>query len=217
MKKALIILFSLVVTFQGFGQQDSKAKEILSKVTEKTKGYQSIEATFSFVMNNVAENIQENNKGTIVLKGNKYKVRIPDMGLEIYCDGSSIWTYLQNANEVNISTLDEDADNLMNPSRIFTIYERGFNSKYVGESVVDGIPVYSIDLIPENDEMEIEQIRIIIDKQKMLVRSAEMKGKDGNNYHVSIDQFKTDIAYPDTAFVFDPAKHEGVQVVDMRY
>jgi outer membrane lipoprotein-sorting protein len=167
-------------------------------------------------MNNKAQNIQEKSTGTIVLKNKKYKLNIPQMGLQVTCDGKTIWTYMVNSNEVSISNLDEATDELMDPAKIFTIYERGFNYKYIGESVDGGVPVYNIDLTPQKPSGDIQKIKIMIDKQKMLIRGANMSGKDGNTYNVQVNQFKTDGVYSDTEFVFDPKKFKGIEVVDMR-
>ena len=216
MKKLFIISIFTLFAFVGYSQQDAKAKEILEKVTKNTQSLPSIEAKFSFEMSNKAEGIQEKSSGTILLKDKKYKLSIPQMGLEVYCDGKTIWTYMLHANEVSISSLDEQTDDLMDPVRIFTIYERGFNYKYLGESVEAGVPVYNIDLIPQKPTGDVHSIKLMIHKQKMLIHGANMKGKDGNQYNVSIKEFKTDGVFKDTDFDFNPVLHKGVEVVDLR-
>ncbi len=216
MKRIFFISVLLVFVISANAQQDAKAKEILEKVTKTTQSLASLEAKFTFEMNNKSENIQEKSSGTIILKNKKYKLNIPQMGLQITSDGKTIWTYMVNSNEVSIANLDEETDDLMDPAKIFTIYERGFNYKFAGESVDGGISVYNIDLIPQKTNGDIEVIRIMIDKQKMLIRNANMTGKDGNKYNVSINQFKTDGVFPDSDFVFDPKKYKGIEVVDMR-
>jgi outer membrane lipoprotein-sorting protein len=199
-----------------FAQQDAKAKEILEKVTKTTQGLAALEAKFSFEMNNTAQKIHEKSNGSIILKNKKYKLNIPQMGLEVTCDGQTIWTYLLKSNEVTIATLDDETDDLMDPSKIFTIYERGFNYKFISESVEGGVPVYNIDLTPQKPNGDIQKIKIMIDKQKMLIRGANMSGKEGNTYNVSVSELKTDGVYKDTDFVFDPKKYKGIEVVDMR-
>ena len=216
MKQLILISILSVFVMTGYSQQDAKAKEILEKVTKTTQSYASIEARFSFEMNNAKEKIQEKSAGSIILKNKKYKLNIPQMGLQVTCDGKTIWSYMVKSNEVSISNLDEETEDLMDPSKIFTIYERGFNYKYIGESVDAGVPVYSIDLTPQKPTGDIQKILILIDKQKMLIRGANMTGKDGNKYNVSVTQFITDGVYKDQDFVFDPKKYKDVEVVDMR-
>lgn len=216
MKKLFIISILTLFVAVGYSQQDAKAKEILEKVSKTTQSLASIEAKFSFEMNNKAEDIQEKSSGTIILMNKKYKLNIPMMGLQVFCDGTSIWTYMQHANEVNISTLDEETDDLMDPSRIFTIYERGFDYKYLGESVDAGVPVFNIELTPQTPSGDISTIKLMINKQKMLIHGANMTGKDGNQYIVSIKEFKTEGVFKDSDFVFDPSQHKGVEIVDLR-
>ena len=216
MKRLFIISILTLLVAVGYSQQDAKAKEILEKVTKSTQALASIEAKFSFEMNNKAEKINEKSTGTIILKNKKYKLNIPQMGLQVLCDGKTIWTYMVHANEVSISTLDEETDDLMDPSRIFTIYERGFNYKYIGESVEEGVPVYNIDLTPQKATGDIRSIKLMINKQKMLIHGANMTGKDGNEYNVSVKEFKTAGVFKDSDFVFDPKQYKGVEIVDMR-
>ena len=216
MKRFLMFTLLSVFVMTGYAQQDAKAKDILEKVTKKTQSLPSIDAKFSFEMSNKAQNIQEKSTGSIVLKNKKYILHIPQMGLEVTCDGNSIWTYMVNSNEVSISSLDESTDDLMDPSKIFTIYERGYNYKFVNESVDGTVPVYNIDLTPQKPSGDIQKIRIMIDKSKMLIRGANMTGKDGNAYSVAITQMKTDGVYKDSDFVFDAKKYKGIEVVDMR-
>ncbi len=216
MRKLFLITVLSICFIAGYSQQDAKAKEILEKVTKTTQSLSSIEAKFTFEMNNKAENIQEKNSGTIILKGKKYKLNIPMMGLQVTCDGKTIWTYMVNSNEVSISSLDESTDDLMDPTRIFTIYERGFNYKFGSESADAGVPVYNINLTPQKATGDVRSIKLMIDKQKMLIRGADISGKDGNSYKVSISQFKTDGVFKDSDFVFDASKYKDVEIVDMR-
>lgn len=216
MKKIIFISFFALIAFSGFSQQDAKAKEILEKVTKTTQSLASLDAKFSFEMDNKAENIKDKSVGSILLKGKKYKLSIPQMGLQVTCDGQTIWTYMVNSNEVTVANLDESTDELMDPAKIFTIYEKGFNYKFLGEAVDNGAPVYNIELTPQKPSGDIQKIKLMIDKQKMLIHGAIMTGKDGNIINVIVTQLKTDGVYTDADFVFDSKKYKGIEVVDMR-
>lgn len=216
MKQLLLITILSVFVLVGYSQQDAKAKEILEKVTKTTQSLASLDAKFSFEMDNKAENIKDKSTGSIVLKNKKYKLNIPQMGLMVTCDGKTIWTYMVNSNEVTIANLDESTDELMDPAKIFTIYEKGFNYKFNNETVDAGVPVYNIDLIPQKPSGDIQKIKLMIDKQKMLIHGAIMTGKDGNVINVIVTQLKTDGVYTDADFVFDTKKYKGIEVVDMR-
>jgi len=216
MKQLFLISIFSVFVLTGYSQQDAKAKEILEKVTKATQSLASLDAKFSYEMENKAENVKDKSIGSIVLKGKKYKLNIPQLGTQITCDGKTIWTYMTNSNEVTIADLDESTDELMDPAKIFTIYEKGFNYKFISESVDGTVPVYNIELTPQKPSGDIQKIKLMIDKQKMLIHGAVMTGKDGNTINVIVMQLKTDGVFADSDFVFDSKKYKGIEVVDMR-
>jgi len=216
MKQLILISILSVFVLTGYSQQDAKAKEILEKVTKTTQSLASLDAKFSFEMNNKAENIKDKSTGSIVLKNKKYKLSIPQMGLQVTCDGKTIWTYMVNSNEVTLANLDESTDELMDPAKIFTIYEKGFNYKFISETVEAGVPVYNIELTPQKPSGDVQKILLMINKQKMLIHGAVMNGKDGNTIIVEVTQLKTDGVFADSDFVFDPKKYKGIEVIDMR-
>jgi outer membrane lipoprotein-sorting protein len=216
MKQLILISILSVFVLSVYSQQDAKAKEILEKVTKTTQSLASLDAKFSYEMENKTENVKDKSIGSIVLKGKKYKLNIPQLGTQITCDGKTIWTYMTNSNEVTIADLDESTDELMDPAKIFTIYEKGFNYKFISETVDGGVPVYNIELIPQKPSGDIQKIKLMIDKQKMLIHGAVMTGKDGNVINVIVTQLKTDGVFADSDFVFDSKKYKGIEVVDMR-
>lgn len=216
MKQLILISLFSVFVLTGYSQQDTKAKEILEKVTKTMQSLTSLDAKFSYEMENKVENLKDKSVGSIVLKGKKYKLNIPQLGTQMICDGKTIWTYMVNSNEVTIADLDESTDELMDPAKIFTIYEKGFNYKFLNETVDAGVPVYNIELTPQKPSGDIKKIKLMIDKQKMLIHGAIMNGKDGNTINVIVTQLKTDGSYADSDFVFDTKKYKGIEVVDMR-
>ncbi len=216
MKKLLIASLFVMSGILGFAQQDQKAKSILENVTKTTRSFQSIQASFDYVMDNKQGGIHEVNKGDIIMKGDKYQLKLAQLGMEVYCDGKTVWSYMKDANEVSITSIEDESSEVMNPSKLFTIYEQGFNYKFIGESAAAGKQVYVIDLFPQAGDKDISRIRVQIDKQQMLIQSAEMFGKEGNNYTVRVNNMKTNVPAADGLFTFDAAKHPGVEIVDLR-
>ncbi len=216
MKQLLLITVFALIAWTGYSQQDAKAKEILERVTKTTQSFASLDAKFSFEMNNKVQNIKDKSEGSIILKNKKYKLDLPQMGMKVTCDGKTIWSYMVNSNEVTISNLDDAADEIMDPSKIFTIYEHGYNYKFLNESVDAGVSVYNIELIPQKPTGDIQKIKLMIDKQKMLIHGAVLNGKEGNTVIISVSQYKTDGVFSDADFVFDPKKYKGIEVVDVR-
>ncbi len=214
MKHILSIALLSFFYVTSFAQNAEKAKEILDKVSEKTKSYSTISADFTFSMENLQEEISETNEGTILIKGDKYKVSL--MGVDTYFDGSVIYTHLVEAEEVNISEPDPEDEETLNPATIFTIYEKGFKYKYVGEGNENGKDFYEIDLYPENRDKPYSRIKLRILKDDLTLYTLRQVGKDGNIYTVVVESMKTNIPLDDSTFIFDTNANPDVDVIDMR-
>ena len=216
MKRTFITCAILLIAIFSIAQQDPKAKGILDEVSSKTKTFKTILADFSFSMENKAMSINEKNEGTIELKGQKYVVDLPGTGMKVYSDGKNSWTYMKQGNQVTISSIEDSGSELMDPSSLFSIYEKGFTSKFVAEKNVGGKTVYQIDLFPDKKEFDVSKITIEIDKTTMMIKSAQLFGTDGNVYGIVVKKMETNKDFPDTDFVFDTKKFPDVEVIDLR-
>ena len=74
--------------------------------------------------------INESQSGTLFIKNDSYRIEMKEQ--TIICDGETNWIYLPDDNEVNITEIEND-ENVLNPSEIFTIYENGYNYKFINE------------------------------------------------------------------------------------
>jgi len=182
MRNIFLTAAILLIAIFTQAQQDAKAKSILDEVSGKTKTFKSISADFSFSMENKELDINEKNEGTIKLKGQKYFVDLPGAGVKVYSDGKTNWSYMKQGNQVTISSIDDSSSELMDPSSLFSIYEKGFSSKFVAEKNVAGKVVYQIDLFPDKKEYDVSKITIEINKTTMMIQSAQ---KDGNKQRLS--------------------------------
>lgn len=208
-----MLVLAVVTTW---AQNDKKAKDILDKVSEKTRSFSTISADFSFSMKNVEMDIDEKNEGSIIIKGQKYFVHLPDAGVSVYSDGKTIWNYMKDGNQVTVTNADDESSELMDPSSLFTIYERGFKSKYIGEKKAGSKTLWQIDLFPDNDEYDVSKITLLIDKATYMINSAELNGTDGNLYIIKVKNLKTDKPFSDSDFIFDASKFNDVEVIDLR-
>lgn len=216
MKGIFFTITILLIAFTTRAQQDQKAKSILDEVSTKTKTFKTILADFSFSMENKAMSINEKNDGSIKLKGQKYFVDLPGAGVKVYSDGKTNWNYMKQGNQVTISTIEDTGSELMDPSSLFSIYEKGFTSKFIAEKNVGGKPVYQIDLFPDKKEYDVSKISIEINKATMMIQSARLYGTDGNIYGIVVKKMETNKDFPDAEFTFDTKKFPDVEVIDLR-
>ena len=219
MKKLIVIilviaLFTNINAQQVSPENNKQAKDILDKVTVKTKTYSTIFAKFNFTLINKQDDVKETQKGILNLKGNSYLLEM--MGAITYSDGKTRWTYMKDAEEVTITNPDEDEESILNPATIFTIYEKGFKYKFVGDVFKHNRALYEIDIFPEDREKSYSRIKFQIDKTKMQIYSIQYIGKDGINYLIEIKEFTPNIKMDDKMFTFDKTKYPEVEINDMR-
>ncbi|MCB0481044.1 MAG: outer membrane lipoprotein carrier protein LolA [Flavobacteriales bacterium] len=194
--------------------KDPKAKEILDQLSAKNKSYKSITADFEFRLHNTAEGLDDTQTGTIIVKGDKYKLALSEQ--EIISNGKLVWTYLKDAKEVQVSEVsEEDEQGFMNPKKMFTLYESGFKYVLGDDQTKNGIAVNEIRLYPENPgDKPFHTVLLYVDKAKIQIQSVEVKSKDGNNFIYTLKNFSGDKQYAENYFDFKtPA---GVEVIDLR-
>jgi outer membrane lipoprotein-sorting protein len=206
----ILFLFQFTLSAQ---QKDAKATEILKGVSAKYKSYKSVQADFNIIIENGKNNSKDVQSGTLYVKGEKYKVALKNQ--EITSDNATIWTYLKDANEVQVNTYEPD-ENTITPSQIFTIYEKDFLYAYIEEKTVGGKVLQTIELTPNDKSKPYFKIRLAIDKAAKAVQSAIVFDKNGNRYTYEIKKFVPNPVLADNFFTFDTKAHAGVEVVDLR-
>ena len=212
--KRIFCFLLLGILSLNLSAQDNKAKEILDKVSAKNKGYKSIMAEFTFSLDNEEEDIHEVSDGNIILKGNKYRLKL--MGVDTYFDGTNIYSHIIDADEVNVSVPDEEEEESLNPAKIFSIYENGFTQKYVSEEKSGNTNFHIIDLFPLDTDKEFSYVRLKINTTTNQIESLKSVGKDGNNISILLKKLVPNIEFNDSDFVFDTKANPDVEVNDMR-
>lgn len=207
---AVMLLFPVLLSAQG---NDKQSQDILKGVSNKYKTYGTIKATFSFTVENPKTKTTEKQSGTLYLKGDKYKLEIA--GQEIISDNKTVWTYLKESNEVQVNDPNVNKDAIA-PNNIFTMYEKGFYSKFIEEGQENGVPVQIIELTPIDKSKHYFKIRLAIDKNEKHVVSSKIFDKNGNKSTYSVDKFTPNPNLPDEMFTFKKEKHPGIEVVDLR-
>ncbi|MFI5194806.1 MAG: outer membrane lipoprotein carrier protein LolA [Chitinophagales bacterium] len=220
MKLILSVLSVFLITISclgqnnSLGQNDPEAKQILDKASARIKAYKSIQAVFTLEIQDGEGKSQDTKKGTIWMKGNAYKVDIT--GQEIYSDGKTIWTYDKSSNEVTI-TKSDPSSSALSPQKLFTnFYDKDFLYKVNGEKKQGAKTVQEIEMTPIDKTRNFHKIYLYIDKKSHMVVSGKMLDKSGNRYLYTINNLKGNLPLTDGSFVFDKAKHPGVEEVDLR-
>lgn len=216
MKNTIKVIATLLIALVAINvqAQDAKAKAILDELSDKTRKYPTITSEFTFTLEDKAADVNQEQKGSIKMKGKKYYIVLGDN--HIYSDGDTRWTYSEEMNEVYID-FTETGDEVLNPGDVYTIWESGFKQYYKAEENLNGRQVHVIKLVPvDAEDKDYHTILVYIDKAKMEVSKIEIKGKQGVNYTYAVKSFDTTADYSDDTFVFDSAEYPGVDEIDNR-
>jgi outer membrane lipoprotein-sorting protein len=213
MKKSLLAILLLFFVKFSFAQYDAKALETLDAMSKKYKSIPAFEANISYVLTNDVEKINEEFKGKITVKGDKYRLVLPEQ--EVINNGTTMWTYLPEAKEVNIDTYDPNSEDI-NPSKIYDIYKKNFKYMYIQDKTDGGVMCEEIDLVPEKKDAQYFKIKMFISKKDKAIQSWTMFDRGGNRYKYTLTKFNPNASIPDTYFTFDPKKFPGVEVIDLR-
>ncbi len=205
---------SFYINAQNSESKDPKAKTVLDQVAKKFRSSSTLYCNFTYQLENKDQGINETQKGTFKLKGTKYIILLEDY--EIVSNSKTRWLYMKNVDEVQIedATISAEAEELMNPSKIFALHEKGFKYKYIGKKNIDGKSCEMIKLFPEKaSEKPYHSIVVYIDSNHMLYK-AKISTKDGNKYNYTINKATRNIAIDDSSFTFDESK--ASEVIDLR-
>jgi len=195
-------------------KSDPDAKKILDAVSAKFKSFKAPQDTFTYKVENGDGKVLSSKSGSVVMKGNKYKVAMN--GQEIFSNGTTVWTYDKNANEVTITSLDGGA-NSVTPQKLFTnFYDKDFYYKLNGTSKQGGKTVQEIELTPVDKSRPFHKVYVWVDKANNTIYSTTVLEKSGNRYTYTVTKLNPNAAVSDASFVFDKSKYPGVEVVDLR-
>lgn len=204
---SLFCLLSLSMT----AQQDPEAMKVLSEFSRKATSAPSISITFDLETNNSREGDITTMEGSVILTGDNYLLTLPEN--RIWTDGTTVWSYLPDVNEVTITEADPYDDSFISkPSMIFSLYKKGHKVRMVEQTPKEWI----IDLYPDDISEDMIRMRLKIGKQAYDLKSAEYKTKEGIT--VTLNTRKYDLTFkPGTDFFrFNPADHKGIEIIDMR-
>lgn len=216
MKRTLLLTVCSVALALGVSaQDDARSKAIVDKLVAKAKAWTSFEADFSSRLQNTKDKLDVKQEGNMKVKGKKFRLALDKN--TVINDGTVLYTYNKEANEVNLSDPAE-MDQELDPSTLFTQYEKGFKSAFVDEKAdASGVTVQTIKLFPlDASKKAFHTVIIAVDKAKVEPKSIQVLYKDGNQVTYTLKKFTANPELADALFAFDKAKFPGVEVNDMR-
>ena len=207
MKKYFLLIISLLALSIGLKAQS--AEDVFQSVVDKLKSYDNIEIAFDYNMINTEAGIYETMEGVGYIQGEAYKLKI--MGQDIICDGSTMWTYNADAEEVMISDLDR-SDGGGSPLAIINSYYENISAKYI-ENSTSTKKIEAKSLLGDEN---IDKIIITIDAKTLEIKDLHVYDKNKNEFVYDITKFVTNQNLPVDFFTFKESDFPDAEIIDMR-
>jgi len=139
----------------------------------------------------------------------------------LYFDGTRIYQYMPNVNEVNIVNpeADDEEFQLLNPQTYLSLSSRHFTGNFLQETTLNSRAVFEIDLYPVNfSTSPLSRIRIMVEKSSLQLVYMKAFMKNGIHYTLNFKPYNIiQSALRDSFFVFNRAEHPNVEVIDLTF
>jgi outer membrane lipoprotein-sorting protein len=208
-KKVIVITTLLLFSF-SIQAQDKKAKQLLDEVTAKVKSYSNITIDFKYSLNNAKENINQDSKGNVIMKGNQYVLSF--MGVTKIFDGKKTYTIVPEDEEITISTVNDKDDNAITPSKMLTFFNSGYKYDMDILQNVKGRKIQYIKLVSTNPKDSRKEVLLGIDVQTKHIYNLIEVGKKGTKTTLTVNSFKTNQPLSKNQFTFVGSKYPNYYI-----
>lgn len=215
MKRVITTLILAVACIISYAQSsvdtDQGATAILRKMANLYNGYSTI--SFNFTVKVVKEKkTLDAFHGVLNIKKEKYTMALEDQ--QVFCDGTNLWTFQKESNEVSIFAFEPGDEPVFHPN-ILINWEKEFRAQYIRESVENNKVLHIVDLLPLKSQ-SYYKIRAYINKSNHQIVRFEMYDKNNSITTLSIDKFAANKPIEDSFFTFNPSQYPNVSINDMR-
>jgi outer membrane lipoprotein-sorting protein len=212
---AVVSFSSLVLAQAPAVKSDPDAKKLLDQVSAQFKTYRTVKAAFTLTIENADGKVDGKKTGIVSMKGTKYRISLS--GQEIFCDGSTTWSYDKSSNEVKIDKVDPTAHAITPQTLLTNFYDKDFLYKLNGTVPVNGKNAQEIELTPFDKTKPFFKVLVYVSKVTKNIVSTKVFQKNGTHFTYTLNTFTPNSpTVKDEDFVFDKAKYPDVDVVDLR-
>lgn len=203
MKKIISLLLLTLTLGTLQAQNDSRAKNVLDKALAafNRKGGAEIAFTSSGT---------QGLSGTICVKGNKFFLQTARM--TTWYDGKTQWTYLKDAEEVNITTPSAAQAGQLNPQAWLQSYKKGYSYRYGGLSGNQ----HKIVLTPgKGQKSDLKSITLWIKNASYTPAKVIITDRNGQSTTIQVTRY-TPKSFPESTFRFNAQAYPQAEIIDLR-
>lgn len=149
-------------------------------------------------------------KGTLLMKGTKFHCVMGD--LMTWYDGKSLWSFVKENNEVNLTTPTRSELAKINPYYFLDFYKKGYKVT-AGKSTSQ---YYEVILTAENAKTTLANIVVRVGKSDYRPKYLKATTNKNQTLEITVTSYKKGQKFSDATFRFDKNKYPKAEIIDLR-
>lgn len=192
---------------------DPEARRILETIGQKLESSDAYRVSFTLEIEYPGER-PITQEGMLIQQDEQYRLVFGDY--LIISNADKRWMYIKPDNTVNLYNADSGND-WQSPADFLKLYaSEDYVYTILPEHMTADRSVHAIEFKPLDPDSEYSKIRMLVAKNDTQVRSIKAFGKDGSAYTLEVLESAYLPLQPADVFQFDPGKHPGVKIEDLR-
>jgi outer membrane lipoprotein-sorting protein len=204
---ALYISSILLLTIPVHSQS-KECSIILDKIVTEYDNSKGVSANFNITTKGNGYNSEI--EGNILLKGKMFSFKTSEM--ECGYDGETLWTYIINSEEINLSIPEEEEIVSINPYLLFKNYKERFKCS----SMTKSGDYETILLTPKHTNDVITNIKVTINSKALFPTKIEIENKDKTKVIINVSDYNKNNNLDNSKFIFNEKNYPNIEIIDLR-
>ena len=202
----------IVAASASFSAQkiDAKAKTILDAISTQYKSKNNVYFKFVYGTGN-SKKITRTEPGIFYSAKDKYKLKI--MGTEQIFDGKKLYNISAEDEEVTVAKPTGN-EQMFSPLNYIEEYKKGYNVKYMGKLMVNGVNSDFIKLTPTSKN-GIQEVNLFVNAAKKQIVKVEQFSTDKSVSVIAISDYKENQNLSSALFNFDKDQYKNYLVTEL--
>ena len=211
--KNILFLIALFIFNIVLSQNDSKAENLLNKVSEKIDNAKSYQIDFTYTLENTLEGINQDSKGTIIIENDNYLLNF--MGINQICDSEYIYTIVEENEEVLISSVGNEDEQTIKPSQLLKFYRNGYLLLWDKVEISYEERIQFLKLIPIASYSETSYLLLGINVSENNISKLIEIGKNKTKTILKVDSIIYNPEIKDNIFVFNKNEYKNYYIENL--
>jgi outer membrane lipoprotein-sorting protein len=188
--------------------QNKECNTILDKIVAEYDNSKGVSANFNIITKGNGYNSEVG--GKILLKDKMFSFKTAEM--ECGYDGETLWTYVINSEEINLSIPEEEEIVNINPYLLFKNYKERFKCS----STTKSGDYETILLTPKHTNDVITNIKVTINSKVLYPTKIEIENKDKTKVIISVSNYNKNYNLDNSKFIFNEKNYPNIEIIDLR-